>query len=48
MGASGGPVFNREGRVVAVNFGILHGFQSANFGVPIRYGRELLERAKLK
>ncbi|MCZ6572606.1 MAG: trypsin-like peptidase domain-containing protein [Planctomycetota bacterium] len=48
VGASGGPVFNREGRVVAVNFGILNGFQSANFGVPIRYASELLERAKLK
>ncbi|MFQ5845707.1 MAG: serine protease [Planctomycetota bacterium] len=46
VGASGGPVFDREGRVLAVNFGILNGFRSANFGVPISYGLELLEQAR--
>jgi S1-C subfamily serine protease len=46
VGASGGPVFDRHGRVLAVNFGILNGFRSANFGVPIAYGVELLERVR--
>lgn len=41
-GGSGGPVFGGNGMVVAVNFAILRDFTGANFGVPIRYGRELL------
>ena len=46
VGGSGGPVFDLEGRVVAVNYGILKAFQGANFGVPIALGRELIERAR--
>lgn len=41
-GGSGGPVFGADGSVIAVNFAILEGFSGANFGVPIRYARELL------
>lgn len=41
-GGSGGPVFGGSGDVIAVNFAILSDFTGANFGVPIRYARELL------
>ena len=42
VGGSGGPVFNRRGRVIGVNAAILRDFSGASFGVPIRFGRELL------
>ncbi len=41
-GGSGGPVFGGDGTVIGVNFAVLQGFGGANFGVPIRYARELL------
>jgi S1-C subfamily serine protease len=41
-GGSGGPVFGADGTVVAVNFAIMREFAGLNFGVPIRFGRELL------
>jgi serine protease Do len=41
-GGSGGPVFNGSGEVIAVNYAILPDFGGANFGVPIRFARELL------
>jgi S1-C subfamily serine protease len=41
-GGSGGPVFGPDGRVIAVNFAILSQFGGTNFGVPIRFARELL------
>lgn len=43
-GGSGGPVFGGDGTVVAVNYAVLREFQGANFGVPIAFGKELLER----
>ncbi len=43
-GGSGGPVFDGDGLVVAVNFAILPDFGGANFGVPIRFARELLPK----
>lgn len=42
FGGSGGPVFNLRGEVIAVNHAILRRFGGANFGVPIRFGVELL------
>jgi len=44
VGGSGGPLLDMEGRVVAVNYGILKAFRGANFAVPVRYARELLGR----
>ncbi|MHC5062688.1 MAG: trypsin-like peptidase domain-containing protein [Planctomycetota bacterium] len=41
-GGSGGPVFGSEGRVIGVNFAILRGFAGSNFGVPVRYLREIM------
>ncbi len=41
-GGSGGPVFGPDGRVIGVNFAIVKGFAGSNFGVPVRFLRELL------
>ena len=41
-GGSGGPLFNREGKVIGVNFAILSGFGGSNLAVPARYANELL------
>jgi S1-C subfamily serine protease len=43
-GGSGGPVFDGEGEVIAVNFAILPDFAGTNFGVPIRFAIELLPK----
>lgn len=41
-GGSGGPLFNRNGRVIGVNFAILKGFGGSNLAVPVRYAKDLL------
>lgn len=41
-GGSGGPVFGPDGRVIGINFAIVKGFAGSNFGVPVRFLRELL------
>jgi S1-C subfamily serine protease len=48
VGGSGGPLLDMEGRVVAVNYGILKAFAGANFGVPIGRADALLARARQK
>lgn len=48
VGGSGGPLVDLEGRVVAVNYGILKAFSGANFGVPIGRAEALLARARAK
>lgn len=42
VGGSGGPLINREGKVIGVNYGILREFRGSNFAVPIKYGVKLL------
>ena len=42
-GGSGGPLFNRDGKVIGVNFAILNGFGGSNLAVPVRYADELLK-----
>ena len=42
-GSSGGPLINKEGRVIGVTFAVVKGFGGSNFGVPIRYAQPLLE-----
>ncbi len=43
-GGSGGPLFNREGKVIGVNYAVLKGFGGSNFGIPVRYAEPLLSR----
>ena len=47
-GGSGGPVFNKAGEVVAVEYAILEKFGGNSFGVPIRYALELLRPPRRK
>ncbi len=42
-GGSGGPLFNRNGKVIGVNFAILSGFGGSNLAVPARYAKDLLK-----
>lgn len=41
-GGSGGPLFNRNGKVIGVNFAILSDFGGSNLAVPVRYADELV------
>ena len=41
-GGSGGPLFNRDGKVVGVTVAVLKGFGGSNFGIPIRFSQPLL------
>lgn len=43
VGGSGGPIFNKKGQVIGINYGIFPGFRGSNFGVPIYYALELLK-----
>ena len=42
-GGSGGPLFNRDGKVIGVNFAILSDFGGSNLAVPVRYAGELVK-----
>jgi S1-C subfamily serine protease len=42
-GGSGGPLFNRAGKVIGINFAVLRGFGGSNLAVPARYANELLK-----
>jgi serine protease Do len=42
QGGSGGPVFNKNRRVIAVEYAMLPQFAGNSFGVPIRYALELI------
>jgi S1-C subfamily serine protease len=41
-GGSGGPVFSKDGVVIAVEYAVLQRFGGNAFGVPMRYAAELL------
>jgi S1-C subfamily serine protease len=43
-GGSGGPLFNSEGKVVGINFGMVREFGGSNFAIPAAYGESLLNR----
>lgn len=45
-GGSGGPVFGSNGKVIGINQAILLNSSTTNFGVPIRYGVELIKKYK--
>jgi len=42
-GGSGGPLFNKRGRVIGINFAVLRGFGGSNLAIPARYATELLK-----
>jgi len=42
QGGSGGPVFNKHGQVIAVEYALLPRFGGNSFGVPIAYALELI------
>jgi S1-C subfamily serine protease len=42
-GGSGGPLFNRDGKVIGVNSAILKDFGGSNLAVPVRYANELVK-----
>jgi S1-C subfamily serine protease len=44
-GGSGGPIFGANGKVIGINQAVLDD-SPAKFGVPIRYGVELLQKQK--
>ncbi len=44
-GGSGGPIFGANGKVIGINQAVLDN-SPAKFGVPIRYGLELLQKQK--
>ncbi len=46
QGGSGGPVFNKYGRVIAVEYAVLPQFAGNSYGVPVRYALELLKRPR--
>jgi hypothetical protein len=48
QGGSGGPVFNRQGVVIAVEYAVLSKFEGNSFGVPIGYALELLDSSRPK
>jgi len=41
-GGSGGPLFNRSGKVIGINFAILRDFGGSNLAVPAKYAKDLL------
>lgn len=45
QGGSGGPLLGPDGRVVAVNMGVMPEFGGSNLGVPIRYVHRLMRKA---
>jgi len=44
-GGSGGPLFNRKGKVIGVTYAVLKGFGGSNFGIPIKFSQPLLGAA---
>jgi serine protease Do len=45
QGGSGGPVFNKHGEVVAVEYALLSKFGGNSFGIPVSYALELIAGA---
>lgn len=42
-GGSGGPLFNRDGKVIGINFALLKEFGGSNLAVPARYASGLVK-----
>ncbi len=48
QGGSGGPVFNKAGQVIAVEYAVLPKFGGNSFGLPIHYALSLLKETRKK
>jgi S1-C subfamily serine protease len=48
QGGSGGPIFNKNGQVIAVEYAVLQKFGGNAFGIPIRHALELLRVPKAR
>jgi S1-C subfamily serine protease len=46
QGGSGGPVFNKSGQVIAVEYAVLSKFGGNSFGLPVRHALELLREPR--
>jgi S1-C subfamily serine protease len=46
QGGSGGPVFNRTGQVVAIEYAVLPKFGGTAFGIPIHYAVDLMRAVR--
>ena len=46
QGGSGGPVFNKHGRVIGVEYAMLPQFAGNSYGLPVRYALELIKRPR--
>jgi S1-C subfamily serine protease len=46
QGGSGGPIFNKAGQVVAIEYAVLPKFGGTAFGIPIRYVNELVRSVR--
>jgi S1-C subfamily serine protease len=44
QGSSGAPVLNRKGELVAINFAGIGSTQNFNYGIKVKYLRELLNK----
>ena len=42
-GGSGAPLFNRNGKVIGINFAVLRDFGGSNLAVPAKYAKDLLK-----
>lgn len=43
FGGSGGPLFNRNGKVIGINTAMIEGFGGSNLAVPVKYANDLLK-----
>jgi DNA-binding response OmpR family regulator/S1-C subfamily serine protease len=41
-GGSGGPLFNPQGKVIAINYAVIRDFGGSNFGIPGHFAQALL------
>ena len=42
-GGSGAPLFNRNGKVIGINFAVLRDFGGSNLAIPVKYAKDLLK-----
>lgn len=43
LGGSGAPLFNRNGKVIGINFAMLRDIGGSNLAVPAKYAKDLLK-----